>query len=51
MKSFSHNNDIEMYSVHNVGKFVITERFIRSLTNKVYRYMISVSKMCTLIIR
>ena len=37
-------NDIEMYSIHNEGKFVVTERFIRALENKIYKYMISVSK-------
>ena len=34
---------IEMYSTHNEGKFV-SERFIRTLKNKIYKYMISVSK-------
>ena len=33
-----------MYSMHNEGKFVIAERFIRTLKNKIYKYMISVSK-------
>ena len=31
MKSWSEKNDIEMYSAHNEGKSVITERFIRNL--------------------
>ena len=31
MKSVSKNNDIEMYSVHNEGKSVISKRFIRTL--------------------
>ena len=44
MKSFLHNNDIEMYSTHNEGKSVIGERFIRTLKNKIYKYMTSVSK-------
>ena len=35
---------IEMYSTHNEGKFVVSERFIRTLKNKIYKYMISVSK-------
>ena len=38
------NNNIEMYSTHNGGKFVIAERFIRTLKNKIYKYMTSVSK-------
>ena len=33
-----------MYSTHNEGKSVITERFIRTLRNKIYKYMTSVSK-------
>ena len=33
-----------MYSVHNEGKSVIVERFIRTLKNKTYKYMTSVSK-------
>ena len=35
---------IEMYSTHNEGKSVIAERFIRTLKNKIYKYMTSVSK-------
>ena len=37
-------NDIEMYSTHNEGKSVVAERFIRTLKNKTYKYMISISK-------
>ena len=33
-----------MYSSHNEGKSVFAERFIRTLTNKIYKYMTSVSK-------
>ena len=33
-----------MYSTNNEGKSVIAERFIRTLTNKTYKYMTSVSK-------
>ena len=33
-----------MYSTHNEGKSVIAERFIRTLKNKIYKYMISRSK-------
>ena len=36
--------DIEMYSTHNERKSVIAEGFIRTLKNKVYKYMTSVSK-------
>ena len=44
MKSFLQNNNIEMYSTHNEGKFVVTERFIRTLKNQIHKYMTSVLK-------
>ena len=37
-------NDIEMYSTYNGGKSDIAERFIRTLKNKIYRYMTSISE-------
>ena len=43
MKSWLHDNDIEMYSTHNEGTFV-SERFIRTLRNKIYKYMTSISR-------
>ena len=33
-----------MYPRHNEGKSVVAERFIRTLKNKIYKYMTSVSK-------
>ena len=33
-----------MYSTHNEGKSAVTERFIRTLKKKVYKYMTSISK-------
>ena len=33
-----------MSSTHNEGKFVVPERFIRTLKNKIYKYMTSISK-------
>ena len=33
-----------MYSTHNEGKPAIGERFIRTLKNKIYKYMTSVSE-------
>ena len=33
-----------MYSRQNEGKFVLTERLIRTLKNKIYKYMTSISK-------
>ena len=39
MKLFLQNNDTEMYSTQNEGKSVVAERFIRTLRNKIYKYM------------
>ena len=33
-----------MYSTNNEGKSVITERFIRTLKNEIYKYITSISK-------
>ena len=33
-----------MYSTHNEGKSAIAERFIRTLKNKIYKYMTLISK-------
>ena len=33
-----------MYWIHNEGKSVFAERFIRNLKTKTYKYMTSVSK-------
>ena len=43
-KNWPQDNDIEMYSTHNEGKSVVAERFIRTLKNKIYKYMTSISK-------
>ena len=43
-KKWLKDNDIKMYSIHNERKSVIAERFIRTLKNKIYKYMSSVSK-------
>ena len=32
-----------MYSMHNEGKPVVAERFIRTLKNKIYKYLTSIS--------
>ena len=40
-KKWLKDNDIEMYSIHNEGKSVVAERFIRTLKNKIYKYMTS----------
>ena len=33
-----------MYSIQNDEKSVVAERFIRTLKNKIYKYMTSISK-------
>ena len=43
-KSWLEKNDIEMYSTTNEEKSVIAERFIRTLKNKIYKYMTSIQK-------
>ena len=37
-------NNVEMYSTFNEGKSVIAERFIRTLKNKIYKHMTTISK-------
>ena len=44
MESWMHDNDTEMYSTHNEGKSVVPEKCIRTLKNRIYKYMTSVSK-------
>ena len=44
MKSWLEKNDIEMHSTHNKEKSVVAERFIKTLKNKIYKYVNSVSK-------
>ena len=35
---------MEMCSTHNEGKSIVVERFIRTLENKIYKYMNSITK-------
>ena len=44
MKSFLQSNNMEMYSTDNEGKSVVAEKFIRTLKNKICKYMTSLSK-------
>ena len=44
MKLWVEKNSIEIYSIHNEGKPVIAERFIRTLKNKNYKNMASILK-------
>ena len=41
-KRFLKINAIEMYSTYNKGKSVVTERFIRTLKNKIFKDMTAV---------
>ena len=43
-KKWLKDNDIVMYLTNNEGKSVIAERFIRTLKNKIYKYMTAISK-------
>ena len=43
-KKWLKDNDIEMYSIHNEGKPVVAEIFIKTLKTKIYKYMTLVSK-------
>ena len=43
-KKWLGNNDISMYSPYNEGKSIVAERFIRTLKNKLYKYMTAVSR-------
>ena len=36
--------NIEMYSIHDEGKSVVAERLVITLKNKIYKYMIAISK-------
>ena len=33
-----------MYSTHNKGKYLVAERFVKTLKNKIYKHMASLSK-------
>ena len=46
IKSWLEKNAIEIYSIHDKGKSVIAERFIRILKNKIKKCMTSISKKC-----
>ena len=44
VKKLLKDNDIEIYSIHNEGKSVVTERFIGTLKTKIYKCLTSTSK-------
>ena len=37
-------NNIKMYSTRNEGNYVVAERYIRTLKNKIYKHMTAISK-------
>ena len=49
MKSWLQKNDTDMYSTHTEEIHVLARRFVRSLKNKIYKYVTAVSRMCILI--
>ena len=49
MKPWLENDDLEMYSAYNEGESLSAKRSIRTLKNKIYKYMTSISKMCIFI--
>ena len=50
-KKWLEDHDTEMHSIHNEGKSVVAEVFIRTLKTKILKiqYMNSISKKCILI--
>ena len=44
MKSRLQNNNIEMHSTYNKEKFVVAERFTRTLKNNIYMQVTLISK-------
>ena len=44
MKWFLPNNDIEVYSSPNKGKSVAAKRCVRTLKNKIHKYITSLPK-------
>ena len=43
-KDFLKINNIEMYSTYNERKSVVTERFFRTLNNKIFKHLTAISK-------
>ena len=43
-KDFLKINDVGMYSTFNEGKYVVAERFIKTLKNKIFKHMTAISK-------
>ena len=43
-KDFLKINNIEMYSTYNEEKYVVAERFVRTLKNNIFKHMTAISK-------
>ena len=43
-KSWLEKNDTEMYTMYNEEKYVVVEKFIRTLKDITYKYMTSKSR-------
>ena len=43
-KKFLKMNNIEIYSTYNEGKSFVAERFIRTLKNKIFKHLTTISK-------
>ena len=44
VKSWLQDNNIKTYSVCNEGRFIVAERLIRTLKNKIFKYITSILK-------
>ena len=44
LKKWLKDNDVEMYLIHNEGKSVAAERFLRTLKTKIYKHLTAISK-------
>ena len=44
MKLWLQKNDTKTYSWHNEAKSIVAGRFMKTLKNKIYKYMTSTSK-------
>ena len=47
MKSWLQDNGIEMFSTYNEGKYVVAERCVETLENRIYKYMNLLSNNAT----
>ena len=45
MKSFLQDNDMEMYSTENEGKYDVHEKFTRILNNKICKFTMHIDQL------